>query len=108
MTSKTAKQDDQKLFAFLAVFLSIIGFIIALIIRRDDKYIMFYARQSLVIFLSWVITGVIMVIPLFGWIIGPVINLGIFILWIITIINTFSGKQKDTWLIGELAKKINL
>ena len=102
------KQDDSKLFAFLAVFLTIIGFLIALLAKRKDKYVMFYAKQSLIIILAWIIAGGIMIIPIVGWITGPLLYALTFILWIITWINSLSGKQKDTWIIGDFAKKINL
>ena len=49
------KEDDGKLFAFLAVLLSILGFIIALLAKKDNKYVMFYAKQSLVLFIAFII-----------------------------------------------------
>jgi len=51
------KDDERKVFAFLAVLLSIVGFIIALLVKKDDKYVMFYAKESLVIFISMLIVG---------------------------------------------------
>ena len=65
--------NNSKLFAFLAVLLSIIGFIIALITKRDDKYVMFYAKQSLVLFIAcvivWAIQGITDWIPVLGMLI---------------------------------------
>ncbi|MCX5704306.1 MAG: hypothetical protein NT066_07465, partial [Candidatus Omnitrophica bacterium] len=52
------KDDDSKLFAWLATFFLIIGFIIALVTKKDNKYVMFYAKQSLVIFIAWIILGI--------------------------------------------------
>ena len=36
------KKDDSTIYAFLATILSIIGFIIAIIAKKDDKYVMYY------------------------------------------------------------------
>lgn len=68
------KGDDKILFAFLATFLSIIGFIIALIAKKDDKYVMFYAKQSLIVFIFAIAVSIIQAllafIPILGWIIN--------------------------------------
>jgi uncharacterized membrane protein len=105
---RNTKQSDSKLFAFLAVLLSIVGFIIAIVLKRNDKYIMFYAKQSLVLFIAWLVSGAIMMIPFLGWIAGPIIYILTLILWVMTWINALSGKKKDTWIIGEFADKIDL
>ncbi|MFH1430901.1 MAG: DUF4870 domain-containing protein [Nanoarchaeota archaeon] len=111
--NKSKKEDDKKLFAFLAVFLSIVGFIIALIARRSDRYIMFYAKESLVLFITWValsIVGQTLIILSFGamYFIVQMIWVAVIVLWIIQIINAFSGQEKSTPIIGQFAKYINL
>jgi|SRR3989344_2932129 len=102
------KDDDTKLFAFLAVFLSIIGFIIALLAKKENRYVMFYAKQSLVLFLSYIIVYATQIIPLIGKIIFTAGFVIMIILWIIALINSFSGEEKETPLIGQYANKINL
>jgi uncharacterized membrane protein len=106
------KEQDKTLFAFLATFLSIIGFLIAVIAKKDDKYVMFYAKQSLVIFITSIIAyiiGMILVwIPILGWIIYIGLNGLIVVLWIISWIFALSGEQKDVPIIGDFAKRINL
>ena len=98
------KQNDSKLFAFLAVLLSIVGFVIALIAKRDDKYVMYYAKQSLVLFIAWIIVAAIMQIPIIGWIIGVIYA----IVWIFGLIYSLSGNMKPVPIIGYLGEKINL
>lgn len=103
------KQDDKILFAFLATFFTIVGFIIALATKREDKYVMFYAKEGLVLFIGWVFVGILTMIPLIGWfVLGPVLWIFLIILWVITWIHSLSGQQKKTWVIGDLAEKINL
>ena len=65
-----AKHDDAKLWAFLGVFLTVIGFLLVFLTRKQDKYAMFYAKQGLVLFIAWVIVGIVnsfvWVIPFVG------------------------------------------
>jgi uncharacterized membrane protein len=105
-------KDESKLFAFLAAFLSIIGFVIALIVKRKDKYVMFYAKQSLVVFIAGAIFGIVssilIFIPIIGMIIKVAANIIIFILWLLSWINALSGETKETPLVGKYARNINL
>jgi uncharacterized membrane protein len=108
-TNKTKfNMDDSKLFAFLGILLTIIGYIIIYFTRKNDKYAMHYAKQGLVIFIAWVIVAVA------GWMFSWVPVIGSFIetvlwavtlaLWVIGLIYALSGKEKDIPLVGEFAK----
>ena len=104
--------DDSKLFAFLAVLLSIIGFLIVLLAKKDDKYAMFYAKQSLVLFIAaivvWIIDMVLVWIIIIGWIIMFLLGLGLVILWLMGLIYSLSGKETELPIIGGFAKKFDL
>jgi len=102
------KAEDSKTYAFLATFLSIIGFIIALVTKKNDKYVMYYAKQSLVIFLIYVIAAVIAIIPAIGSVISTILYLIGAIFWIISWIYALSGEEKRIWLISDFADKFNL
>lgn len=103
------KEDDSKLFAFLAVFLSILGFIIALLAKKDNKYVMFYAKQSLILFICWVVAWIVGMIPVIGWfVLGPILYIVVLVLWIIGLVYSISGEMKLIPLVGKYADKINL
>ncbi|MEK6906372.1 MAG: hypothetical protein AABW81_01995 [Nanoarchaeota archaeon] len=106
--SVSKKEDDSKLFAFLAVFLSIIGFVIAIVAKKDNKYVMFYAKQSLVLFIGIVIVSITKIIPIIGDVIYVVGTIIVIILWITQILNSLSGKEKETLFIGSYVNNINL
>src|SRR3990167_9615803 len=97
MAKKVANssKDDSNLFAFLAVLLSIVGFIIAYATKKDNKYVMHYAKQSLVLFISWVIlwvlTMVLSFIPVIGMLIYWIGYIGLAVLWIVGLIYSLSG-----------------
>lgn len=98
-------KDNQKLYAFLASFFTIIGFILALILWRHDKYVMHYAKHGLVLFIAQV---VLMALSPFLFFLSGILWILFIILWIVTWVNSFSGKMKKTFLIGDLADKIDL
>ena len=113
MVKKKENKDDKKLFAFLAVFLSIIGFIIALVAKRDDKYVLFYAKESLVLFIVAIIlnvAGYIITLVTLGmfYMVNSLIGIIVLIFWVIQIVYALSGKEKSTPIIGQYAKHINL
>lgn len=103
-----AKKGEDKLWAFLAVFLSIIGFILVLLLKRKNKYAMYYAKQSLVLFIASIIVNAVLIVPILGWIVYPILSIIVFILWIIGWVNALSGKMKPVPIIGKYADKIDL
>jgi len=104
-----AKEDDGKLFAFLAYLLGIIGFLIVLLAKKDNKFAMYHAKQSLVLFIAWVIVSVVgTIIPFIGWfIIMPIGSLVLIIFWILGMINALTGKEKPLPFIGQFGSKFN-
>ena len=110
--TKEAKKEDSKLFAFLAAFFSIVGFLIALIAKKEDKYVMYYAKQSLVIFIiavaAGIASGLFGWIPIIRWIIAAGLNILVFILWLVSWIYALSGEMKHIPIVSDFAEKINL
>jgi len=100
--------SEDKAWAFLGVFLGIVGFVIVLLAKRDSKYVMFYAKQGLVLTIAFVIVSITGKIPLLGSAIEGIGSLIFFILWIMGLVYSFSGKMKDIPLIGEFAKKFDI
>ncbi len=106
------KNNNSVLFAFLATFLSIVGFVIALVVKRDDKYVMYYAKQSLVIFVIGVIAGI--VANILGWlfVIGSLIKIGlnvlIILIWVFSWVNALSGKRKEIPIVSYWSKRVDL
>ena len=107
---KGKHDDDSKLFAFLGVFLSIIGFVIVYATRKEDKYAMFYAKQGFVLFFVWIAAAIIqlifMWIPVVGMVINTVLWIGLLILWVFGIIYSLSGKETHIPLVGQFANKL--
>jgi uncharacterized membrane protein len=106
------KKDERKLFAFLATFLSIVGFVITLVIKRDDEYVMYYAKQSLIIFIIGAIAGILRSmldwIPIIGWIIGFALTILVILIWIVSWMYALSGEKREIVFVSDWAKNIKL
>ena len=106
------KKDGAKFLAFIATFFSIIGFVIALLLKRDDKYVMFYARQSLILFIVIIIivllNDLFELIPIIGSLIKLLLDFVIIVLWVLSWIYALSGEMKEVPFIGQYADKIKL
>lgn len=79
----------------LIAHLTIIGWIIAIIMNSNTKseFASFYIRQVLGLGICLLILNFI---PVLGWI----LNIGIIILWIISLIGAASGEKKLTPVLG--------
>ncbi len=91
------KTNDSSLMAALS-YLWILS-VVMLVIKKDDSFIIFHAKQGLILFiasfLSW--------IPGIGWILGLVI----LALVIIGFIKALSGERYKMPVVGNLAEKIH-
>lgn len=81
-------------------YFGLLGFLIAFLTSKENKYVMYHAQQSLML----VICMIVVPIPVIGWIIG----LGVFVLFIMGLIAGFGGQIKPLPVIGNLAFKLNL
>lgn len=95
--------------AFVASFFTIIGFLLAIILWKNEEYVMYYAKHGLILFIGQIIISILHPFS-FGIPVMFVTLLWIFwvILWALTWINAFSGQKEKTFIITELAEKINL
>lgn len=82
--------------AFVAYF-TWIGFLIAFLLYKDEQhneFVDFHLNQALILNIAAIISG----IPIVGWIIG----LGTFVLWIMAIINVIQKKMDPLPIIGNI------
>lgn len=83
--------------------LSYILFFLPLISAKDSKFAMFHANQSLVILIISVAGSIVSgLVPFVGTLVGTVVSIGAFVLWVMGIINAANGEMKPLPLIGEI------
>lgn len=112
--------DEEKIWGLIAWIISIIGAIIALILKPSSKYVKYWAYLSISFFVIMII-GLMIVqiiglilgfVPFAGWIIATIINglysLAILIVWIFGIIKSLSMEFWKPPLIYDLAKMMGI
>jgi uncharacterized membrane protein len=106
-----SREDDDKLFAFLATFFTIVGFIIVIVLKKKSDYVKFYAKQGLVVFIASLAVGIVgwivFWIPILGQIIRVGLSIVILVLWVLSWVYALSGKKKEVPIIGEYAQKLD-
>ena len=104
------KSDNSKLCAILAYILfGIIWYFVDEDLKKS-KFVKFHVQQALVLLLLSIAINVIGgVIPFLGWfIILPVGNLIVLVLWVFGVYYALTDKQKELPLIGKYGKKLKI
>ena len=100
-------QKDVEEGKFFAV-ISYLGFlcIVALLLKKDNKFAVTHAKQGLVIFVLEVACFILSIIPFLGWILSRVgvAFFGIISLW--GILLALMGSQERIPVISDIADKI--
>ena len=89
--------EKNKVMGLLAYIL----FFIPLLAAKDSPFARYHANQGLVLFICGLISSVLWIIPILGWIIAPILSIVITVLAVIGIINALNGKAKELPIIGK-------
>ncbi|MGB3057002.1 MAG: hypothetical protein WBC16_02455 [Candidatus Omnitrophota bacterium] len=82
--------------------------LIPILLKKDDEFIIFHAKQGLVLFITEAAFSIIGIIPLLG---GLVAKLGIFICGILSLIGIVQVLMGNKWkipVIGDWAERITV
>jgi uncharacterized membrane protein len=80
--------------------------VIFLVLEKKSTFVKFHAYQSIMTFgVLFVVSLIFSWIPIIGWIIGTLIGVLSFILWIILIVQAGTGKMWKVPLAGDWAEK---
>ena len=87
----------------MAVVAYVLFFVPLLTDAKNDPFVKFHVKQGLILFIACVASAVFIRLPVIGWVLMVPLNIALFVLWIIGILNALSGKQKHLPFIGEYA-----
>jgi fumarate reductase subunit D len=104
--AKSNETQDEKIFAVIS-YLWILCFI-PLLMKKGNKFIMFHAKQGLVLFICSLAVWIIGIVPFIGGLIGLLGSLLWGIISIIGMVQALMGNSWEIPLLGEYAKKISL
>ncbi|MBD5146753.1 MAG: DUF4870 domain-containing protein [Ruminococcus sp.] len=85
--------------AILQIFIPIL-FFLPLVCCQNSSYGKFYANQGLLILLLYIASSVVLVIPILGWIAGPIIGIANLVFAIMNAVNANSGVRKGIPILG--------
>jgi uncharacterized membrane protein len=107
MVNKT-EIENGKICALLAYLLFGIIWYFADEKMKKNNFAKFHTKQGIILIITSILGSVILgIIPVLGWIVYPIFQLGILIFAILGIINSLNGKEKELPVIGQFAKKLN-
>jgi len=82
--------------------------VIPFLTNKEDPFTKFHIKQGLVLFVAYLLLWVLSGFMYFLWPIIQLVNLGLFILSIIGIVNALQHKEKELPLVGQFGSKINI
>jgi uncharacterized membrane protein len=104
-----AATDDKT--AAIVSYLTLIGFIVAIIIHGSKKTRLgaYHLRQSLGLMLTsiaiWVVAMICIFVPFVGWLVSLAAWLSLIVLWVIGLIAAANGQMKPVPVLGEYYQK---
>lgn len=95
---------DGKAYAILAYLW--VFCLIPLILKKDNAFVLFHAKQGVILFVAELVVGFIGVIPILGW---AILFAGTFLFGLLSlagIVNVLLGKHWKMPVVGEIAERI--
>ncbi len=103
---KTSTGIQPNVAALLSYTLGWITGLIFYLIEKENKFVKFHAFQSMIVFGAFtVLSIVLMVIPVIGWALIPILYVAELILWIILMIKGYQGEKFKLPVAGDMAEK---
>jgi uncharacterized membrane protein len=102
----------------LAYLLGPITGILFLVIEKENRFVRFHAAQSIVVGVAMVLLYIVLtvlstilaVIPILGWIIGLlltlIVGLGSFVLWLLLMYQAFQGREWQLPVLAPYARRM--
>ena len=112
--TKNEPQRDEVFWALIAYVLHIFGAAFVLFTQKDKEFASYHARQSLMLAIVWIISGVVvsvlLLIPFFWRLeyLLIVLHVFFFLLMVVGIFNALFGRKKPLPLFGKIAEEIKL
>ncbi|MEM1982758.1 MAG: hypothetical protein QXD94_05280 [Sulfolobales archaeon] len=110
--SKGEISDDEKIWGFIGWLASIVGAILVLVLKPGYRYAKYWAYLSISFFMiiiaSGIVVGILGLIPLIGWFIGLIIQISLFITWILGLVKSLNKEFWKPPIIYDIAKIIGI
>ncbi|MBI5073136.1 DUF4870 domain-containing protein [Candidatus Woesearchaeota archaeon] len=98
--------SEQMVFGILS-YLGILV-LIPLLIKKDDDFVHFHAKQGLVMLLVWIAAWIVALIPVIGWVFGSLFYIVLLIVSLIAIVKVLMGEKWEIPVVSTYADKLNV
>ena len=89
-------------------YVTIIPAIIFLVMEpyNRNSFVRFHSWQSIFFGIAWIVIDIVLsIIPFIGWILLPLVMLGMLVVWVILLIKASKGERYKLPIIGDFAEK---
>ncbi len=105
--AKSSTGLDENIAGLLCYLFGWLSGLVFFLIEKDSEFVRFHAAQSLVVFGSFTVLGIVLpVIPIFGLLLLPLLSALCFVLWLLLMIMAFQGNRFELPLVQDLVKKM--
>ncbi|MDD2573982.1 MAG: DUF4870 domain-containing protein [Bacillota bacterium] len=105
-TTKSSTGMNENLAALLSYVLGFITGIIFLVIEKESRFVKFHAMQSILVSVAlMVISFVLGLIPIIGWIAAILLGPISLVLWIILMVKAYKHVWFKLPVVGDMAEK---
>lgn len=106
VTEKSSTGLDANLAGMLCYAVGWVTGLIFFVLEKDSRFVKFHAMQSIVVWLAMaVVWYMLMMIPIFGWMLSPLMFLGSLILWILLMVKAYNGEKFKMPFAGDIAEQ---
>ncbi len=99
-------KGNENLMAAASYLLGFITGVIFLLVEKQSKVVRFHAMQSTVLFGGIFVLNIALgFIPILGWLVGLLLSLASFVLWIVCMWKAFQGEMYKVPFVGDIAEK---
>jgi uncharacterized membrane protein len=100
------ESDTSKILAILGYLTGIVA-IIAILIEpyKNEKWLRLHAVQALGLAVAGIAAQVVLVIPVIGWIAGPLISLAVLVFAILGIVKAWQGEYYEMPVVYDIVKQ---
>ncbi len=103
MSKPTGEQIVFGVLSYLGILV-----LIPLLLKKDDDFVHFHAKQGLILLILWIAIAIISMVPFLGWIIGLLSYVVLGIVGLIAIVKVIMGEKWEIPVVSTYADKLNV
>ena len=105
-TEKTSMGMEQNVAGLLCYLVGWISGLVFFLMEKENRFVRFHAMQSIVVFGGLTVVSLIVgVIPVIGWIVGWLIGVLALVLWIFLMLKAYRNEMYKLPWAGDFAEK---